>query len=91
MENIENKLNKIQEDIVEIKETLARNTTSLELHMQRTELAEKRIELLQTQGSNLKDKVNAHINKVKGAAIAISVIGTIIFALWQMGVLAKLF
>lgn len=90
MEQVDKKLDKIQEDIVEIKETLARNTASLEIHMQRTELAEQRIEQLAKEDNSLKEKINAHINQVKGAAIALSVIGTIIFALWQMGILGKL-
>lgn len=90
MSQVENKLDKIQEDIVEIKETLARNTTSLELHMQRTQIAEDRIEFLHQQDSDLKEKISSHINQVKGAAIAISAIATLLFALWQMGILEKL-
>lgn len=82
---------KIQEDIVEIKETLVRNTTSLEIHMNRTELAEKRIEMLQDEDHKIKEKVEAHMNQMKGALVAVSTIGAIIFAMWQMGLLSKLF
>lgn len=87
---INNKLDQIRDDIVEIKQTLVRNTTSLELHMERTRLAEDRIEMLHEQDSDLKEKINSHINQVKGAGIALTTIGAILFALWQMGVLNKL-
>jgi len=90
MNDINQKLDKIQEDIMDIKETLVRNTTSLELHMQRTELAEQRIELLHQEDSELKEKINSHINQIKGAAIAVAAIGSILFGLWQMGILSKL-
>jgi len=87
---METKLDKIQEDIVEIKETLARNTTSLEIHMQRTELAEETLKIINNAQNDLELKLISHINQVKGAGIAIGVIGSVILALWQMGILAKL-
>lgn len=90
MEHIELKLDKLQEDVVEIKETLARNTTSLEMHMERTKLAEDRIEMLHENDSQLKERVDAHINQVKGAFLAITTICALIFALWQMGILGRL-
>lgn len=90
MEHIDNKLDKIQDDIVEIKETLVRNTTSLELHMERTKIAEDRIEMLQSEDNSIKEKLNAHVNQIKGAFIAISTVGALIFAMWQMGLLGKL-
>jgi hypothetical protein len=43
---IDTKLDKIQEDIGEIKVTLGKNTASLEEHMRRTEALEKRVESL---------------------------------------------
>lgn len=42
----EKKLDKIQEDVTEIKVILARNTTSLEDHMRRTTNLENRVEPL---------------------------------------------
>jgi len=87
---METKLDKIQEDIVEIKETLARNTTSLELHIHRTEVAEETLKIISNTQNDLELKLISHINQVKGAGIAIGVIGSVILALWQMGILAKL-
>lgn len=43
----EEKIDKIQSDIVEIKVIMAKNTTSLEEHMRRTNLLENRIEPLE--------------------------------------------
>lgn len=45
--SIENKLERMQEDITDIKVILAQNTTSLELHMRRTEASEKRLAILE--------------------------------------------
>lgn len=41
---MEAKVDEIQKDIGEIKVTLAVNTESLKLHMQRTEILERRVE-----------------------------------------------
>lgn len=43
----ESKLDKIIEDVTEIKVILARNTTSLEQHMKRTEMLENRVSPLE--------------------------------------------
>jgi len=91
MDYIEKKIDKIQEDITEIKQTLVKNTASLDLHIYRTTLAEQRIEELHDEDNKMKDKLDAHINQIKGAAKMIALIGSILVALWQMGILAKLF
>lgn len=77
--NVNEKLDRIIEDITEIKVTLAkhdvfheRNTDSLEHHIKRTDLLEK-----------------SH-NRFAGAVAAATTIGALIYALHSMGILQKL-
>lgn len=62
MSQLEQKLDKIQEDIVEIKMTLAENTLSLKEHMRRTALAEERIEHVQEESDK---KIKAIVGELK--------------------------
>ncbi len=77
---LDNKLNKIQEDVTEIKETMAKlevltatNTTQLEEHVRRSLSAEKRLNILE------------------GFAYALTVCGATILGLHSLGILDKLF
>lgn len=84
---LEEKLDKIVDDISEIKTTLAINTASLETHIKRTEIAEENISKIQEDIKPIK----SHVAFVKGAMWALGVTGGILFALQQMGILSKLF
>jgi hypothetical protein len=55
MDEIRDKLDKIAEDVTEIKITMARNTASLELHMERTNIAEENLKILKTEVDSIKD------------------------------------
>lgn len=66
MSNNDQKLDKIQEDVTDIKVTLARNTASLEEHMRRTALLESKIEPLET-----------HADMVKGAIKLVGIIAAL--------------
>lgn len=83
----ENKLDKIQDDLTDIKVTLAENTLvlrantdSLVEHVKRTALAEERI-------STLEDRDN----KFTGAWLALVAVGGLILGLHELGILQKLF
>lgn len=105
LNRIANELSNIREDIGDIKAILARhevlherNTESIEYHIKRTELAETRIEMLQQNDAALKDQISeelapikAHINVLKGVGIALTIAGTILLGLKQLGILDKLF
>ncbi len=78
--NQESKIDKIQEDVTEIKVTLAEmavtlkvNTADLEKHMSRTEAAEKRLNILE------------------GAWYALCALGALIVGLSSLGVFSNLF
>lgn len=76
----DNKIDKIQEDITEIKVdmakisvTLEKNTDSLELHMKRTEASERRLNILE------------------GVWYTLCAGGAVILGLHMMGILQRLF
>lgn len=82
----ENKLDKIQEDVTEIKVSLAEtniilkmNTESLVEHVKRTTLNEERISVLEDRDS-----------QYRGAWLALVAIAGIILGLHQLGILQKL-
>lgn len=67
----------IQKDVKDIEKVLVRNTASLEVHIKRTDLLEKKVE-----------KVESHVNMVQGALKFILSSGVLI-ALYQF--LSKFF
>jgi flagellar motor component MotA len=74
----EAKIDKILEKIHSIDITLARNTASLELHMKRTDLLEKKLEPVEAHVS----LINASF-KVFGAVGAVVGIIATLYKLWQ--------
>lgn len=84
---LEEKLDKIVEHISEINTTLAVNTSSLETHIRRTELAESQIQNLQDDIKPIK----SHVAFMKGVAWALGVAGSILIGLNELGILKKLF
>lgn len=87
---IEDRLDKISEEISEMNKTLAINTTQLEIHIEGVKLAREQNNLLKEEFDRQLRRINAHIDFVQGAAAAITIIGAIVVALHQMGVLQKL-
>lgn len=87
LERVEVKLDKIQDDISEIKEIQARNTADIEHHIHRTDLAEQNLELLKEEIKPIK----SHVAFVKGAIWALGVAGAILMGLNELGILQKLF
>lgn len=55
-DKLEEKLDKVLEEVGSINVTLARNTSDLEYHIKRTDLAEKHIQSLEAQVIPLKKK-----------------------------------
>ena len=84
---LEDKLDKIVDDISEIMQTMAANTSSLEEHIRRTDIAESRINDVELELTPLK----AHVAFVKGAAWSMGILGATLLGLSQMGILQKLF
>lgn len=70
------KLDRIMEDITEIKVTMAENTVSLKDHMRRTENIEKRVEPLEKSQA-----MWAGINKLIVVLGAIAGLGTALYGL----------
>lgn len=71
---LEEKLDKISEKIATIEVTMERNTGSLEKHMLRTELSERRLEHMEEA---LKPIVK-HVNHVEGAFKLLGMLATVI-------------
>lgn len=74
MSNQDQKIDKILEEITEIKITMAKNTSSLEDHMRRTELNEQRLEKFEEKLV----PVITHVEKITFAWKVIATIGTLI-------------
>lgn len=60
-DRLESKVDKLQDSLVDIRETLTRNTTSLEYHIKRTDLLEKQV-------SNLPKRVLVIVSLLSGIA-----------------------
>lgn len=95
---INKKLDQIQDDVLDIKLTLERNTASLEEHIRRTAIAEKRIEMLAQQDINLEKEVNKklgpisdHVKMVNWTIKLLGVLGVVLIALDQLGILKLAF
>jgi hypothetical protein len=91
---IDRKLDKIQEDVLDIKLTLERNTLSLEEHIRRTTAAEKRIEMLTEQDLKLEEEVNKklapisdHVKMVNWTFKLLATAGAVLLVLDQLGIL----
>ena len=67
MRDIDNRLDKIQDDLTDIKVTLARNTDSLEHHIERTDSLQTIVEYVQR-----------HVHKVEGAMKLLGVISLVV-------------
>lgn len=98
MKDISEKLDKIQEDIGEIKQTLAVNTKELEIHVEGVQLARKQNDMLkqdmQNRFDNLDEEIKpikAHVFFVKGAMWALGISGAVLLGLNELGILKKLF
>ena len=87
---IDEKIDKVQEDVNEIKLILARNTASLEEHMKRTAIAEERIEIVQEQLSTQIEPIKRHVIMVNTGMKVLAALGAILLFLNELGILSKL-
>lgn len=92
------KVDKILEKITDIEKTLVRhegyherNTASLETHILRTNLLEKRIELLVEEVDPIKTHVAVVGSVIKSGLIGLGILGSVLMGLHSMGILQKLF
>lgn len=76
-------LGKIQEDISEIRQILARQEESLKLHIYRTELAEENINLLRKQV----EPVKKHVDFINNLGKIVLVAAALATALKHFGVI----
>lgn len=63
---VEDKIDKVLEDISEVKITMARNTASLEVHIKRSDLLEEKL-----------IPIEKHVNMVRGAMALVGFLATI--------------
>lgn len=105
MAKLSDKLDQIIADINEIKVVQAqhgvlhlRNTEDLERHIKRTDLAEKRIEMLAEQDAKMKaellkeiEPIKQHVGIVDAVIKTFFIVGAIILGLHELGILSKLF
>lgn len=93
MKTLENKIDKILEDLNEVKVVQARhtvlhekNTEDLEKHILRTNLAEERIEMLTQADAELKNEILQEISPIKSHVHAVNVgIRVLIWTLTAVG------
>lgn len=78
---LENKVDKISDDITDIKIIMERNTTSLEYHIQRTDLAEQNIDLLRKQLEPVKARIEFENKLARFAYNTLKFIGAAVAAL----------
>ena len=77
LRNIENKQDKIAEDIYDIKIILEKQNSSLEHHIYRTQLAEENIALIRKE----LDPIQDHVIKIQGIYKFLTVMGSVIVAI----------
>jgi hypothetical protein len=85
LNNLEVKIDRVQEDVSEIKVTMATNTAHLELHMARTAAVEKTNELLAEQVHLMREElkpVEKHVLLVNYTIMLIGTVFTAILTLW---------
>ncbi len=97
-DKLEDKIDKLTQEVLEIKTTMLVNTHSLQVHMSRTDAAEELISLYKKEMDNFQVKTEGniqlfkrHVSFVKGACWSLGIISIIILGLNQLGILTKLF
>jgi hypothetical protein len=98
IKRIEDRLDRMTEEIAEMNKTLAVNTKQLEIHIEGVKLAREQNNILKEDIDNRFNElleqhikpINKHIAFVQGAMWALGIVGASIFALQQMGILQKL-
>jgi chromosome segregation ATPase len=96
LKRIEDKVDKVEEAITEIKVTLSRNTASLEEHMRRSDAIEEYVQALDKHlNENVVKKdlepIKKHVNQVtwaiKGIFWFIGIVGTILITLKELAII----
>lgn len=91
LDKILESLDKVKDDMSDMKVTMAANTATLEVHVKRTDLAEENINQLRTNITEELKPIKSHIAFVKGAIWALGITGAIILGLGELGILSKIF
>lgn len=91
LDKILESLDKVKDDMSDMKITMAANTATLEVHVKRTDLAEESINHLRESFIEELKPIKSHVSFVKGAIWALGISGALIFGLSQMGIFSKLF
>jgi hypothetical protein len=88
LKRIEDKLERLDENVSDISIIMARNTASLELHMKRSDALEDYVKKVEVEDlTPIKKHVNEVTWAIKGIFWATGVIGAILVTLKQLGVL----
>jgi hypothetical protein len=91
------KINQVKHEASQARmnEILAKLTTSVEYHILRSDNLEELVNLYKENAEqNLANElapIKSHISFIKGATATLAVVGALIMALHQMGILQKLF
>lgn len=98
LEKIITMIESIEDELKHLQITMTKNTSSLDYHIERTNLAEEHIELAREEVKLLKEQmieefkpIKSHVSFVTGAIWALGIAGTIFLALNELGILKKLF
>lgn len=83
IDTVETKIDNVQNDILDIKLTMAENTASLKEHMFRTDLNEEAINLLRKDI----EPVKSHVQFVNNIAKFVAVVASILLFLKQMDII----
>ena len=84
MDEVKSKLNKISDDIVEIKITLAAQHADISHHIKRSDLLEDKIDIMKQDIDHEIQPIKDHVTKVQGISSAI------LFALKVLAVAAAI-
>jgi flagellar motor component MotA len=89
--NLDDKLDRIQDDVNEIKTHLAVYNQQLVIHIKRSETLEQKLELdMEKMNQEIKPLIS-HVSMVQGAFWILGVLGAVLLGLQQLGLLSKLF
>jgi flagellar motor component MotA len=85
--NLDDKLDRIQDDVNEIKTHLAVYNQQLVIHIKRSETLEEKLELdMEKMNQEIKPLIS-HVSMVQGAFWILGVLGAVLLGLQQLGLL----
>lgn len=87
---INNKIDRISEDMTDVKVILARQEENISHHIKRTDLLEENVELLRDEMRKDLSPIKRHVQTVNNLLLFIGAAGGIILFLNELGILKKL-